>query len=283
VKATLDALLRQCPTGAQALPAFTCYNLEQAVAVIDAAESAENPVCLLLAEKAFRGRVGELLAAALVALAEQARVPVCVQLDHVAGLETMHKALDAGVTAVMADGSQLPLPENTALVARAVELAERYGASVEAELGRIEGDEDSAVGAAAGAMTDPGQAAAFMADTGAHALAVSIGNVHGTYSSPPVLDWERLQAIRAATGAHITLHGASGLAEDDITRAITDGVVKINVNTELRRRYFDTLADAAPAHVDGWNLLGLGRELASAVGETAAQLLSSYRVKPSAY
>jgi ketose-bisphosphate aldolase len=278
VKATLDELLQSCPTGRQALTAFTCYNLEQATAVVEAAEAAESPLCLLLAEKAFRGRAGELLAATLVAVAEQAKVPTCVQLDHVGSLETMHKALDSGVTALMADGSKLPLPENTTLVAQAVELAQRYEASVEAELGRIEGDEDTALGATAGAMTDPVQAAAFITDTGAHALAVAIGNVHGTYRTPPVLDWQRLQAITTKPGAHITLHGASGLTASDITQAITHGVVKININTELRRRYFESLHQAVPAHTDGWRLLDLSHALTASVADTATQLLNRNRL-----
>ncbi|WP_189938735.1 class II fructose-bisphosphate aldolase [Streptomyces sulfonofaciens] len=270
----MDDLLRQCPTGTLALPAFTCYNLEQAVAVIQAAESADRALCLLLAEKAFRGRAGEMLAATLVTLADRAHVPTCVQLDHVADLETMHKALDIGVTALMADGSKLTLQANTELVAQAVTLAERYDASVEAELGRIEGDEDQATGSMAGTMTNPAQAASFVKQTGAHALAIAIGNVHGTYTSPPILDWQRLDDIRATTSTHITLHGASGLKEGDLKKAITHGVVKININTELRRTFFETLTTATPVHAKGWNLLELSHSLTTAVRETAADLLS---------
>jgi tagatose 1,6-diphosphate aldolase GatY/KbaY len=108
----------------------------------------------------------------------------------------MRTALEAGAGAVMADGSALPDADNAALVRSAVELAAAYGAGVEAELGRIEGDEDVTTAVAAGALTDPEQATPFVAVTGAACLAVSIGNVHGAYRAPPDLDWERLATLR---------------------------------------------------------------------------------------
>ena len=114
----------------------------------------------------------------------------------------------------------------------AVALGASCGGEVESELGSIAGDEDVAVAVAAGALTDPAEARAFVDRTGAACLAVSIGNVHGTYTEPPQLDWLRLEAIRAQVPVHLSLHGASGLDATDLAQAIRLGISKVNVNTE---------------------------------------------------
>ena len=111
----------------------------------------------------------------------------------------------------MADGSRLPDDENLAFTTAVAQELRPLGIAVEAELGRVEGDEDLAALAAAGALTDPDEAAAFVRSSGVDCLAVSIGNVHGHYASTPALDWERLERLRGA-GAPLSLHGASGAA-----------------------------------------------------------------------
>src|SRR5207244_4853159 len=120
-------------------------------------------------------------------------------------LDPIRSAFELGAGAAMADGSHLELDANVELVRAAASAGE-----VEAELGGIAGDEDVARAVAAGALTDPDQAAAFAERSGAACLAVSIGNVHGTYSEPPALDWERLAAIRPRVELPLSLHGASG-------------------------------------------------------------------------
>ena len=148
-------------------------------------------------------------------------------------------AFEAGAGAALADGSALPFEQNVELVARAVELARGVGAAVEAELGGISGDEDVARGRGRRRADRPrrGRRSSWQR-TGAACLAVSIGNVHGIYRDPPRLDWERLEAIRSAVAAPLSLHGASGIP--DGRRPPRDrGAAwrKINVNTELREAY----------------------------------------------
>jgi tagatose 1,6-diphosphate aldolase GatY/KbaY len=204
-------------------------------------------------------------------------VPACVQLDHASDRTVLAAALDAGIGAVMADGSRLPTHENAAVVGEIRRQAAALDVGVEAELGHIEGGEDVAAAAAAGALTDPAEAAEFVAETEIDCLAVSIGNVHGRYAAPPSLDWDRLAAIRGRVGElPLSLHGASGLSDDDISTAIGLGICKVNVNTEIRSRYLDVveqrLADVRP----GLRLLELQAALVAAVAEVVSAKLDIF-------
>ncbi len=156
----------------------------------------------------------------LRALCEQATVGCAIQLDHATDLELIRAGLDSGVGAVMADASSEPFAANVDFVARAVGLAATYGAAVEAELGRVEGDEEAAAGTLAGTLTDPTEAKDFIATTDVDCLAVSIGNVHGHYRSVPTLDLPRLQAIATRVSRPLSLHGASGLPSAMVGAAI---------------------------------------------------------------
>jgi tagatose 1,6-diphosphate aldolase GatY/KbaY len=264
-------LLVEAASRRAAVGAFTCYNLETTVGVLRAAAARRVGVILLVSEQSFSGPEGPLLVSALVAAAGRSPVPACVQLDHVRTLEPVEAAFELGVGAVLADGSKLPLEENVELVRAAGRRGE-----VEAELGGIEGHEDVATAVAAGALTDPDEAAVFAERTGAACLAVSIGNVHGMYAEPPTLDWARLEEIRRRVSIPLSLHGASGLSDDDLRRAIELGVVKINVNTELRARYLDVTAEHLEAARAGARVLELNRAQAEAVAEVVAAKLDAY-------
>ena len=245
------------------------------MAVLQAAEQRSAPTMLLVSSQTYRSALGPPLVRALRALGEAAATPVAVQLDHVADLDVIAAALDDGVQAVMADGSKLPYAENLALVVAARRLAERHGAHVEAELGHVAGDEERAVGAASSGYTDPAEAATFAAASGAACLAVSIGNVHGRYASPPQLDVARLREIEARTDVPLSLHGASGLPEEQLAATLGGAIAKINVNTELRQRYVDVLAGTLPSVSAALDLLTLGSELVSALTATVGEKLDA--------
>lgn len=272
--APLPELLTDRSSRRAAVGAFTSYDLETATAVLAAADEAGAPVTLLISREAFAGSGGDQLLAALVAVAKTARVPCCVQLDHVGDLELMDLALGLGCNALMADGSRLPLEENRELVIRAVTLASKYEAHVEAELGHVAGGEDVAERAQSEQLTDPDEAGRFAADTGAACLAVSVGNVHGTYAQPPQLDWSRLAAVRGATQVPLSLHGASGIRDEDLRRAISLGVAKVNVNTELRDAYLAASEQHLHEARDGSRLLDLHTRQREAVRSVAAGKLA---------
>jgi tagatose 1,6-diphosphate aldolase GatY/KbaY len=252
--------------------AFTCYTLTTAVGVLRAAEVERAPVILLISEASYAAAEGPLLLAALRSAAERAAASACVQLDHVADRTAIARALADGAGAVMADGSSLAYEANAALVRDARVLA-AGSAGVEAELGHIEGGEDVAAATAAGALTDPDEAVRYATETGADCLAVSIGNVHGHYAAPPALDWARLERIRELVDVPLSLHGASGLPDADVRRAVAAGICKVNVNTELRARLFAELEHRLPETAPGLRLLELESALADAVADAAAEKL----------
>lgn len=239
---SLKELLSKAEAARYAVGAFNVYNLEGVKAVITAAEVSHSPVILQVHPKALDfGGVG-LLKLCLTA-AEQSDIPVCVHLDHAQGLDTIQQAIDGGILSVMADGSHRLFEENVALVREVVALARPLHISVEAELGRLSGTEDgSTVEAMQARMTDPDQADDFVSRTGIDCLAVCIGNVHGHYSGDPNLDFTKLKAIKDRVPVPLVLHGASGLPKEMVRRAITLGVTKINVNTDLRRAYLSAVS-----------------------------------------
>lgn len=262
----------------RATGAFTCYDLETAVAVLDAAAAAEAPVVLLIAPATLATASGESLLRSLVACADAAMSPALVQLDHADDLELMERALALGAGAVMADGSRQPLHANIELVTAAVELAGRYDAHVECELGHLAGDEDRARAVVAGALTDPADAAALIARSGASCLAVSIGNVHGHYATPPHLEFDRLQRIQRDVHVPLSLHGASGLDDDAVRHAIAGGIRKVNLNTELRDAYLTATSDALPRTLDDLDLASLHAAQRAAVREVVSRKLALFGV-----
>jgi tagatose 1,6-diphosphate aldolase GatY/KbaY len=220
------------------------YNLEGVKAVVSAAEAGQSPAMLQLHPSALRYGGSALVALCLEA-ARTAAVPISVHLDHSTSERDIDQALKAGMASIMADGSHLPYAENLAFTRAMTQRAHQQGAVVEAEIGRISGTEDGLTIAEKEAkMTDPDQAVEFVATTQVDALAVTIGNVHGEYKSPPRLDFARLERIRRQVSIPLVLHGASGLPEPMISQSISLGVCKFNVNTEVRQAYLQTLQDS---------------------------------------
>lgn len=273
------AVLEEAAAAGRAVGAFTCYDLLGLEAVVREAEARDAPVIVLVSPGSMTATGGERLLAAFRAAATRARTEVLIQLDHVSDPDLIRRAAEAGVDAVMADGSRLPYDENLAFAFAVARDLQPRGVAVEAELGRVEGHEDRAAKTAGGALTDPSEAAVFQRASGVDCLAVSIGNVHGHYDGTPALDWERLERLRG-TGAPLSLHGASGLPDADSRRAVSLGIAKANVNTELRAAYFGALA----AHTDGLagalDLRGLGEAVIGSVAEVVGAKLALFGWEP---
>lgn len=254
------AVERRCAVGS-----FNTYNLEVTRAILRAAEARQAPVFLAIGAGALDYAGFGVLTAASLEAARKASVPVAVHLDHSPDVETLARCVGAGFTSVMIDGHRLPFDANVALTHEAVEAAR--GVVVEAELGGVPGAED-----ASGAqvhdipMTDPREAFRFVEATGVESLAIAIGNAHGVYSGEPHLDFGRLAELRDAVSVPLVLHGASGIADDDIRRCIELGVRKINVNTEIRQAFFESIGGSI-AGVKGYDVTKL---LGGAVDAMAA-------------
>ena len=260
----------------RAVGAFTCYDLLSFEAVVRAAESYQAPVVVLVSPSSFTAEGGERLVRAFGAAAKSSSAEVLVQLDHARDERLIERAADCGVDAVMADGSKLPFSDNLAFTRAVAGSMQPRGVGVEAELGRVEGHEDEAGETLSGAITEPGQAEWFANESGADCLAVAVGNVHGHYSGTPNLDWRRLEEIRGVSPGPLSLHGASGLPEGDLRRAVSLGVAKFNVNTELRAAYFGFLEDEFGDKVATLNLKSLGDGVVETVQEVVETKLSAF-------
>jgi len=247
-----------------AIAAFNFENMEMAQAIVAAAEALGAPVILQTTPGTVRYASPALLAAMARALAQEAFVPVALHLDHGSSVALAAKALEAGYSSVMIDGSSLPFEQNVDVTRRVLALAGEV--PVEAELGAIGGKEDDLV--AGGGLTDPADVEAFLAACPVQSLAVAIGSAHGIYRQTPRLDVDRLRAIRAKTDVPLVLHGASGIPEDQVRACIREGICKVNYATELRMAYTQgVLGNLRPEAIDPKVFGKAGRE---AVQETVA-------------
>jgi tagatose 1,6-diphosphate aldolase GatY/KbaY len=269
-------VLSRAQQAGRAVGAFTCYDLLGFEAVVRAAESCRAPVVVLVSPSSFGAGGGERLVRALVAAAKGSSVEVLVQLDHARDERLIERAADFGVDAVMADGSKLPFEENLTFTRAMAGSMRPRGVGVESELGRVEGHEDEAGETLSGEMTEPGEAARFVDESGVDCLAVAVGNVHGHYSGTPKLDWRRLEKIQGLSPVPLSLHGASGLPEEDLRRTVSMGVAKFNLNTELRAAYFGFLQDELGRQAVMLNLKGLGDGVVEAVREVVEAKLSAF-------
>ncbi len=243
------ATLRDVLGGPRAVAGLVVLGWEDARAFVDAAEAEGRPLILQAGPGARAYTPLPVLGAMFRHLAEAASVPVVCHLDHGEGFETCLRAVQAGFTSVMYDGSALPLAENIAVTQCVVEMARQAGVSVEAELGVV-----GYAGGKPSQATDPAEAAALAA-TGIDALAVSVGNVHLMTDSVAAIDIGALQAIGAAVpGLPLVLHGGSGIAPADRARIVRESAVrKFNIGTELRQVWGASLRAAVgrdPARFD---------------------------------
>ncbi|MDI6601624.1 MAG: class II fructose-1,6-bisphosphate aldolase [Thermoanaerobacteraceae bacterium] len=221
-----------------AVGAFNTSNLEITQAIIESAEELNSPAIIQVSEGAFNYAGGKNIAAIVKTMAMDASVPIALHLDHGRDFGILMKAIRFGFTSIMFDGSKYPLQENVERTRRIVDIARSVGISVEAELGKIGGTEDNISVSEQEAMyTDPDEAVEFAKETGVDYLAIAIGTAHGPYKGVPHLDFERLKEIKSRLGMPIVLHGASGLPEEDIKKAVKLGVNKINIDTDIRQAF----------------------------------------------
>jgi fructose-bisphosphate aldolase class II len=262
-----------------AAPAFNVVNMEMLQAVIAAAEEENSPVVVQTTEGALKYAGIGTLSNMIRYAAENSTVPVAFHLDHGTTFETAIQCIRNGWTSVMIDGSHFSLEENIELTKSVVRVAHSCGVSVEAELGRLGGVEDNIVVDEKDAMhTNPDEAKQFVDETNVDYLAIAIGTAHGKYSGVPVLDFERLDTIKKLLNIPIVLHGASGIVDEDIKKAISLGVNKINIDTDLRVAYTDKVKEIFAKSPDEFDLrkyCGAGRDAVKEVVAAKMRLFGS--------
>ncbi len=241
----MKTLLDEAEKRNTAVGAFSVGNMEMVMGAVAAAEELNTPIILQIAEVRLKNSPLELMGPMMISAAENSKVPIAVHLDHGLKFETVQKALELGFTSVMFDGSLLPLEKNIREVKRVREEAEKYGVTVEAELGVVGGNEGEGKQHEI-LCTNPDDAKIFCDETGVDALAVAIGNAHGNYPVLPSLRFDVLDDINKTVDTPLVLHGGSGITDEMFRQSIMLGIRKINIATAS----FNCLANAAKSYCD---------------------------------
>lgn len=266
---TMRELLQEADKGGYAVGAFNANNMEIVQAIIEAAQEESSPVILQASQGAVKYAGIEYIVGMVKVAAEKATVPVVLHLDHGTSFEQIVQCVRYGFSSVMIDGSKYPLEENIALAKKVIEVAGGAGLSVEAELGKIGGTEDDiSVDEREALMTVPKEAAYFAEQAKVDALAIAIGTAHGPYKGIPKLDFARLEEINNLVATPLVLHGASGVPDDAITKAISLGICKVNIDTQLRQAFVEgvkKVLEAKPNEIDPRKILGPAKEAMKAV------------------
>jgi len=236
-----------------AVGGFNFCNAETAQVVFAEAVRLRSPAMLIAAaaEVQLCGMEDTVKIVRLVA--ENVDVPVCLHLDHTNDVETVCRAVDAGFSSVMIDGSHFPFEKNVEMTRAVVQYARNKGVSVEGELGAIGNNKDAQhEGVGPQSLTDPDMAAEFVERTGVDALAVSIGNAHGFYAKRPELDFDLLKTIRDRVDIPLVLHGGTGTPPEHLQKAIALGICKVNVATEIGKVFTDSYIETMTAGGTWW-------------------------------
>ena len=280
-------ILRAARDGRYGVGAFNTNDLEITQAILEAAEATRSPVLVALSEGGLKYG-GKPLVDLVRGMALEATVPVAIHLDHGSSYASCLRAIRLGFTSVMIDQSHEDEATNVRETRRVVEAAHAVGVTVEAEIGRLGGIEEHVVVAAEDAtLTKPDEAERFMTASGADYLAVAIGTSHGANKGKgrPFIDHARIEAIAALVPQPLVMHGASGVPkalverfnaaggeladaagihEDDVRKAVTHGIAKINTDTDLRLAFSVAVREvlgAKPKEFDPRKILGPARDL----------------------
>jgi len=284
-----------------AVGAFNVQNLETIKAIVEAATEEKSPAILQITPSVIKYAGLDYIVSLAKTAAQTASVPISIHLDHGEDFETAIKCVNAGFTSVMIDGSFLKFDENVAVSKRVVDFAHKKGVSVEAELGKLAGVEERSVEEKDAILTDPQTAVEFVEKTGVDTLAVAIGTSHGAYKfkSQANLDLDRLKTISQKVSIPLVLHGASsvpswivekatkygatlegakGVSEDQLKQAITFGIAKINIDTDLRLAFMATVREVltnSPKEFDPRKILGPAKDAMKEVAKGKMRLFGS--------
>ena len=263
MKANMKQIFANLESGA--VGSFNVLDLNMALAVVESAEALQLPAIIGVASRHFDAINTSVLAASLVKAIESAKVPIALHLDH-AGPDQINMimhALDLGFNSIMIDGSPLPFTENVSITSQVVQAAKTYGASVEGELGGIAGEEGVADSGTdtpdAMPYTDATDAKHFVDETGVDALAIAVGTAHGIYAAQPQISFDTIEACAAATDIPLVMHGATGVSNADMQRAVRGGIRKINFFSGLLKGGMDEVRSRA--HIEENDFLAFNQAL----------------------
>lgn len=236
------ALLLNAQKHGYAVPAFNIHNLETVQVVVETAVEMKSPIILAGTPSTIDYAGAEYIVGISKVAAKRHNIPIAIHLDHFENVDLIKKYIDMGFKSAMIDASHESFSNNIEIVREVVDYAHNFDATVEAELGRLGGQEDDLIVDEKNAMyTDPKSAQEFVHKTGIDSLAVAIGTAHGLYKGQPKLDFERLREIRSLVNVPLVLHGASDVPEELVKKAIELGICKVNIATDLKIPFSDAV------------------------------------------
>ena len=276
----LKDILEYAEVKQSAIGSFNVYNVESIQAVVQAALAAKQPVIISFGESYTSHAPIEVIAEIVKIYCINADVPFCLHLDHSKELATIMKAIRAGFTSIMYDGSALPFNENIRRSRKVVELAHLVGVSVEGELGYMNNEDGTSPDGLclAEGYTTVAAAKEYTEQSGVDALAIAIGNAHGIYKGIPTLDFRRLEEIKRNIKVPIVLHGSSGIPAASLHKAIALGVRKININTEVSTKGIQTARSFLAGHLDkNTRFETLAKAAEGAMSQTVADYINLFK------
>ena len=235
-------MLKKAKKNGYAVPQFNINNLEWTKYILEEAETLKKDIILGVSESAVKyfggyGVVSSVVNSLLKDL--NITIDVCLHLDHGKSFESCKMAVDNGFSSVMIDASSFCIEENIKITKEVVEYAKKKGVTVEAEVGHIGGTEDNVTSTVSNATLE--DCLILYENTGIDSLAPALGSVHGIYKGEPNLDFETMQKIKEKLPIPLVLHGGTGIPNDKIKKAISCGICKININTELQLAWSNSL------------------------------------------
>ncbi|HCM68094.1 MAG: hypothetical protein A2898_00395 [Candidatus Kerfeldbacteria bacterium RIFCSPLOWO2_01_FULL_48_11] len=256
----LSELIADAKHSGYALGAFNVDNLETTVGVVRAAVQKKSPLIIQISERTIKYGGLKTMTAMIETMVrdEAGNIPIALHLDHGRSFRSIAECIAAGFSSIMVDNSDVPFKENVILTRQSVEYAHKKDVWVQGELGVVKGLEEATPEDREKFMTDPDEAKQFVDETEVDTLAVAVGNVHGIVKLKkglPQLNLERLEQIhKAIPEVPLVLHGASGLQTDQVKATFEHGIVIVNLNTELKLEYSNSLRDTLIGHPEYFDI-----------------------------
>jgi fructose-bisphosphate aldolase class II len=268
----LTDLMQPALKNGYAVPCFNVFGYEDALAVVTAAEARNAGVILAVNLDMTLFMPLDHIIGMLKPLAMSAKVPVCLHLDHNYDIPTVIKAIDAGFTSVMYDGSQLPIEENIAGVKQVVAHAKKMGVSVEAEVGSV--PYASGRDHIKSELTDINEAMMMLKQAKPDVIAVSVGNVHRLENTFVDIDFARFNELQTALNMPLVIHGTSGVKTTDIQKLAQGNVCKFNIGTCLRQRFGQSLRNTLAADPNLFDRLTIMKSIIPEVSQEADKMIA---------
>ena len=270
---SMRVLLDNALAGKYAVPHFNVWNTEMLQGAIRAGEKERSPLIISFGSGFLKNTDIEYFAPAMVAIAKAAAVPVAVHWDHGRNFQLLQDVHRLGFNSVMIDASSNPLEKNIEITKEVADHFHLIGVPVEAEIGHIGAETKDEDALNLYGYTDPDEAVYFANATGIDALAIAVGNKHGVYSSEPDIHFDIISKVQSMIDIPLVLHGASGISDDDIKKAVSLGIAKINIHTELCQAAMEVINDPGLSKL---SYLDLQKHVCNAIEERAVRKIQLF-------